>query len=364
MSLKIKVIYITEIPNPFQYEFTEGLKRHLGEQVTLNVVFENAAFEFRKHWRTPLFGEVLRKDGKKKHFRDILKKFNPDLILFTRYNSLTTFIGVNWCKKHSKPFYFGPHEIINPENSGFLKRSLKRLYYRYITSKSDGIATMGNQSIREISRNYRGVVINCPYTFSLQKLLDMRIPHYDDGVVFLYSGRLYDFRNPLLCITLFNIIKLRNPNKKLSLIISGDGPLKSKCLDLIEKNDLTENVIWLNDFRDWYDIHNLYSNAHVLLALQHYGTWGIIIQEAMAAGLAIISSNLIQAADNLIVNDYNGFLVNLNNSEILEKMQSYVDDPSLISLHGSRSKEIAKTVDLEKISLNYYNMIKSSFTKL
>jgi len=356
-----KVLFFTEIPSPFQYEFTNAISNLLEGKAELKVVFEKANKSFRTHWNTPNFGVVLDKQKKGKHFKSLLNEIDPDILVFTQYNSRYTFQGIRWANKNSKPYFLGPHEIIKPNDTYYLTRYAKHRYYKFMARNSKGVATMGNQAVRDISKIYKGPVVNIPYSFDLTRLLSMTPPPISNNneIIFLYSGRLYDFRNPILCIKAFAKVKVANPTKKLKLIISGTGPLEQECLDLIDQLKIKDNVTWMNDFKDWYEIHTLYSHAHVLLALQYYGTWGIIIQEAMAAGLGIISTNTIQAADNLIIDDYNGYLVTLNERQIIERMEKYINDPSLINKHGKRSKEIVKNLDSSNAGLKFLELIEA-----
>lgn len=356
-----KILYLTIIPNPFQYEFTNGVSKVLEGKAELIPVFEKANVSFRSHWGTQDFGIVLNEKNRRKHFGKILDEIKPDILIFTGYNSRLTLKGILWANRNKKDYYFGPHEIIRPNKTYLISRYLKHQYYRFLAKNCKGVATMGNQAIRDIANIYNGPIVNIPYSFDLGKLLAMNPPSLEENeLTFLFSGRLYDFRNPLLCIETFAKAKNKNPHKKIRLIISGTGPLEQDCLDLIEKRGITESVTWMNDFKNWYDIHNLYSHAHVLLALQFFGTWGLIIPEAMAAGLGIISTNTIQSADNLIINDYNGFLLTLNEEQILDKMQKYIDNPDLVNIHGNLSKQIVKTIDLGNSAKNFCKLIEPS----
>lgn len=353
-----KIVYLTIFPNPFQFEFTNAVKKGLGENAQFMVVYEKELPEFRKHWGNFKSGTTL---GKEISFTKYLNEENPDVLVFTMYNSKVTAEGIKWARKHGRDFYFGPHEVLRGDGVHPIVKYLKLLRYKYIARHAKGIMTMGNQSVRELSTmlpNKR--IISIPYSFDLSRLLSFKKETQPDELVFLMSGGLYDFRNPFLGIKIFHRLVNQNPDKRLKLLISGQGPLYDDCLSLIQKLQLTDHVDWKNDFEDWYDIHNIYKMADVLLALQKWGTWGIIIQEAMAAGLGIISTNTIQAADNLIINEHNGFLTTLHESDILQSMQKYVDNFSLADEHGKRNQVIAETVDVSRASSKFIDFVEEA----
>jgi glycosyltransferase involved in cell wall biosynthesis len=352
-----KVVYLTKIPNHFQRELVNGTNAALAGSVELQPVCEKSPPSFRQHWGNAEWGILLGPEQPKKKFSDLLDQLAPDGIVFTQYNSPITRAGLRWCSQHQVPFLLGPHEIIRP-------RSFYSDWWRYSrywkianASLCRAVITMGNESKRLLARGYKGQIFDIPYSFDHSHLFKMSPPSLDEGLIFLYSGRLFEFRNPLKAIRAFATIHHRNPSRKIRLIMSGEGPLLQACEQEIERLGIRDAVTWMNDFQDWYSIHEIYRSAHVLLALQHYGTWGIIIQEAMAAGLGIVATSTIQAADSLIINGYNGYLVTLNDDDILAAMQRYVDGGETCLVHGQRSKEIVRSVDLPSASAEFAKVI-------
>ena len=350
-----KIVYLTVFANPFQYEFTESVKKILCDRAEFEVVYEKKPPGFRKHWGEFNNGTIL---GEELKFRDYLEQENPDVLILTMYNSKKTVQAIKWAHKNNKTYYFGPHEVLRGDGVHPLVKQLKLLRYKYIAKGVAGIMTMGNQSVKELSTVLpQKRVISIPYSFSLERLLNFEKVTFEDELVFLLSGRLYDFRNPLLGIRIFGKLVHANPQKNIKLLISGTGPLYDHCLQLIDSMGISDRVSWKNDFADWYDIHNLYKHADVLLALQNYGTWGLIIQEAMAAGLGIVSTNTIQSADTNIISGYNGFLTTFNEETILDCMQKYVDDFQLCETHGQRNREAVQYMDVRIASKKFVDFI-------
>ena len=338
----------------------EATNRVLAGQVELVPVCEKTLPNFRQHWGGTGWGTILEGSRPSKHFTQLLNELAPDGLVLTQYNSAVTRVALRWSARNVVPFLLGPHEIIRPRNVVADWWRYHR-YWRIANSpQCRGVITMGNESRRLLAAGYRGPIFDIPYSFDHSRLLAMSTPSLDDGLVFLYSGRLYDFRNPLKAIRAFAKIRECNSSSKLKLVMSGEGPLLEACEQLIADLGIGESVTWMNDFEDWYAIHEIYGYADVLLALQHFGTWGIIIQEAMAAGLGIVATSSIQAADNLIINGYNGYLVSLNDEDILAAMQCYVDDAQLSKLHGQRSKEIVRCVDLPSASTRLANVVENN----
>jgi len=99
-----------------------------------------------------------------------------------------------------------------------------------------------------------------------------------------------------------------------SLVILGDGPGRTALEASISALDLSDRVL-LPGFRDYETLTFFYgladAFAHVSLAEQ----WGLVINEAAAAGLPLIVSRACGGAAELVVEDVNGYLVDPTNVE-------------------------------------------------
>lgn len=351
---KMKILYFTPIPSPFQIEFIKEINS-LSDDFQVKLVFSKPAPNDRLHWNAKFDGIVLQRRS-----ISIIKKLltdeNPDCLLISEYNSPFGLYVRFWALQNKKAFFVGPKEMFLPD--GLLKTYLKRLTFRLYVKRSGGIIAIGRQALLQFEKEYQGPIINIPYSFSLKNLLTTENEASQYDIRYLISGRLEDFRNPLMPIRCFAEVVKQNPGKKLLLVISGKGSLEQECIKLIDQLNIKNNVQWLNDFNDWYDIHTIYRKVDVLIAVQKHSGWGIIIQEAMASGLAIITSYNLAAANDLVINNYNGFIVQHNDSEnIINRMTAYLNNRELINLHGLRSKEIVETIDVKNTATEFIEFV-------
>lgn len=354
----LNVLYVTPIPTPFQIELVEYCNSISGKG-HISLIFLNESTQSRSHWNAKETGLTLPRN-KLRSFYMILKEKKPDLVIFGKYRSSLVLILIYRKLRYGSKFVLGPFEILQPTNK--LVMTLKRFLFRLLAFYSDGVLAVGKTAVEFYESLYDGSIVNIPYTFNLSELIaKKRVIKIDDGsLTFLFSGRLEAFRNPLGAIKSINTISGLYPELNLKLIISGQGSLYQECLDLITSFDLERKIIWKNDFENWYDIHNIYFDADILLAVQNYSGWGIIIQEAMAARMGIIASKRMMSAKDLIENDVNGFLINPNNeNEILEAMKRYIDDPKLISDHGLKNKSLIKEMDVSVIAKRLNDFIRN-----
>ena len=366
----MRILFNTVIPVPFVLDVMEEMAKLLSAEMVY--VFEKKSLKRRKQWNTAFDGIYLEENKDRTvSFVALLEEKLPDLVLFAHYRSDLTNAGIKWCKKNKVKYVIGPHEIIVPVNYlnpqilyrkgsflNYLIQELKYFTYKRVTKGASGVITMGNNSVKNISKIYNGPIANIPYSFNMDHLYENNCEKTEE-LIFLYSGQLIWNRNPVLCIESFAALVKNNPRKKLKLIISGKGTLDQTCRDTIDQLDIADRVEWITEFKDWYDIHTIYGKAHVLLALQTFSTWGLIIQEAMASGMSIISTYDMEGADNLIIHRYNGFLTTLDKRSILRYMQYYIDNEEVLKLHKERNREISRVMDSRYVAKELGDFITS-----
>ena len=120
-----------------------------------------------------------------------------------------------------------------------------------------------------------------------------------DNVVVLHVGRLAKEKNIDLVIASFQAIKLRLPSAKLVFV--GDGPMRKQ----LEKS--CPEAIFAG-IRKNEELAAHYASGDVFLFSSLTETFGNVVPEALASGLAVLSYD-IAAAKELITTEQNGVLV-------------------------------------------------------
>lgn len=156
-------------------------------------------------------------------------------------------------------------------------------------------------------------------------------------VNFIYVGRFSSEKNLLMLLTAFNEV-VRN-NKAAQLTLVGDGPEINKLKNYIASNQLEEKVLiksWTND------VATEMKSADVFcLASDHEG-WGMVLVEAAAAGLAVITTD-VGCAGEFIKNNENGIVVEVGNAEAYQQaVELFLDQPTLIEKYGKSAHTAAQ----------------------
>ena len=304
----------------------------------------------KSHWEGTQLNLGLT--AAKRELKSIVERQAFDAFIISSYSHKICWFAKTLARKMGIPFIVGPME--RPSPASFRWTWVRSKIIQRFLKDAAGIAVMGKRAHDDFGSVYQGLIADVPYSFDLSGMLAK--PTYresgpaDRPMRFLFSGRLVPFRDPMFAVRAFHAAKLAT-TIPIELAISGRGELEGEITSYIAKHHLESSVVYLNDFKDWYDLRNLYTFADVLLSLGRYSTWNLPIQEAMAAGLGIVATHTTEAANSLIIDQHNGFLVhhpdiNAAKNAILR----YVNDPTLVTTHSHRNREIVKLVDVVNVA--------------
>ena len=167
-----------------------------------------------------------------------------------------------------------------------------------------------------------------------------------DDVVALFVSRLAMEKNVGLAISAFRAIKLRLPTAKLVFV--GDGPMR-KQLEVSCPEAIFAGV------RKGEDLAAHYASGDVFLFPSLTETFGNVVPEALASGLAVLSYAKA-AAKELITTGQNGVLV--SPGEELEFINAAID----LATHLHKQQQIRQSAAASVAHLSW-DAIYSSFTE-
>lgn len=170
---------------------------------------------------------------------------------------------------------------------------------------------------------------------------------------FLYVGRLSPEKNPLALID-FALELKKNRNLKFRINVLGSGILLDNLQDLITKHHL-EQIVNLKGFNS--DIMPYFKNAHCLLLPSHWEGMPVVLIEAAATKLPIISTPVGSIPDFL--NDSNATICNLPqfSTNMLNVMNNYEISCQKAHLLYSELKEHFDIENVYKQHLKLYNSL-------
>ena len=158
-----------------------------------------------------------------------------------------------------------------------------------------------------------------------------------DHPVLLTVSRLAANKQPLALLEAFRMVRER---VRCSLLIVGSGELEGELRRAVEQRDIPDVVF--AGFVDRERIADVYAvaDAFVLFSRLHE-TWGLVVNEAMAASLPVVASDACGSATDLLRDGYNGFVVDRDDvGALADRLERLLVDGDLRQRMGRESREL------------------------
>ena len=167
----------------------------------------------------------------------------------------------------------------------------------------------------------------------------------------IFVGRLVKQKDPF---TFLKSIKLFSGTIKNFIVhILGDGELRKKMEDYVEKNDLTENIKFLG-WMSKDEIIDQYQSANLYVAPSTTEGMSMAVLESLSYGQYVITTPVGQNRE-LIKEHINGELMTVgNHHELFNMIQKYYEEKFLKNYLVP-----AKTMADLRIKYNWSNIVKS-----
>ena len=138
----------------------------------------------------------------------------------------------------------------------------------------------------------------------------------------------------------------------MKITLVGNGIEKENITNFIKNNNIKN--ITIKNVLNQKKLKKEYVNSDIFILPSRYEPWGLSINEAMASENLIIASKFVGSANDLVKNNYNGFI--FKNEKELSKILLYiVKNPKIINLFKKRSLKLIKKWDFK---LCLYNLKK------
>jgi UDP-glucose:(heptosyl)LPS alpha-1,3-glucosyltransferase len=128
------------------------------------------------------------------------------------------------------------------------------------------------------------------------------------------------------------------------LLVVGEGDTE-RYRKVADRVGVAGRVHWIGVSRD---VALLYELADLLVFPSSYEAFPLVVLEAAAAGLAILSTP-VNGVRELIRDGSNGFLISSEPEDIAERLRQLAADPALLSRLGRAAREAALEFSWERM---------------
>ena len=131
------------------------------------------------------------------------------------------------------------------------------------------------------------------------------------------------------------------------LVLVGDGPLKEELVRLRQQLGLQASVHFVG-FQQYDQLPVYYGLAEALVLPSVSETWGLVVNEAMAAGLPVLVSNLCGCAKDLVSEGLNGFSFDPRNANAIRDTMVHLSSNRCDrQAMGDRSRDLVRSWSVE-----------------
>ncbi|MFX1503918.1 MAG: glycosyltransferase [Promethearchaeota archaeon] len=297
----------------------------------------------------------------------LIKSISPDLIISFLEHTSFLMILIKFMFQIKIPLIACSHT--NPElafkgKKKYMNFLIQILYKSNLVNKiitvSKEIQNLfeNNYNIKKnkIKTIYNGINLN-----EIKELTKDNVNHKDlfensDLVKFISIGRLVELKGHKYLINAFSKVKEDLPNSKL--IIIGEGNSRKEIEKLIKQKNLVRDVFLFGLVENPY----IYlSKSDIFVLASKYEVFPMVLLEALACGLPIISTNCKTGPREILNNGQYGILAKVMDSDDLaDKMTNLAKDKGLREKYTKKSLERSRTFDINNISEEWFNLIDSN----
>jgi glycosyltransferase involved in cell wall biosynthesis len=246
---------------------------------------------------------------------DEMRRLRVAAMVINGYNDMTRLRVLRWCRRQGIPaFVRGDSNVLGDRLGSPSRAFIKRQVLARILSMSSGVMPMGELGQAYFERygadSRRCYWVPCEPDYDLfgvapdAALAELREAFHlvPKKRYLLYAGRLIPLKRVDLLLDAFAAIAADRP--EWDLLLAGEGELAGDLQRRVPP-ELADRVIWLG-LLNTEKMRAAYHLAHVVVLPSDYEAWGLVINEAMAAGCVVVSSDVVGAANELVVDGVSG----------------------------------------------------------
>jgi len=276
-----------------------------------------------------------------------IKKYQPDAILVFGW-AYHAHLKIIRYFSGKVPIYFrGDSTLLN--ELGGLKKALRYVFLKWVYKHINHAFYVGKNN-RNYYRAYRlkeSQLSFAPHAIDSNRFEAGRSNEAGElrssfgignkDILILYAGKFEPVKNVELLLSAF--ITLNRPG--VHLLLAGNGPNENDLKEQADKSSAAN--VHFTGFKNQTYMPVLYQAADLFCLPSKSETWGLSINEAMACGKAVLASDKVGCAADLIEDERNGAVfISDNVGSLVEKLQQLTKDKAQLAKLGQQSKQIIK----------------------
>jgi glycosyltransferase involved in cell wall biosynthesis len=342
----IKVAFLAVLPSPYQRDLFAALATrpeldvsvYYMEAETPDSPWPDAAL---RPFETILPGRCTTIRGARVHMNWPLPNFaGADFVVLNTFSSLTAQMLMRGPLRNKTWLFWG--EVLRPQPPGWRDLAQRRLLSPL--RHSAGIVAIGQRAQADYQRRYPQLPLFCiPYHCTLEAFL--ALPRRDQQTKpfrFFFCGQMIRRKGVDLLIEAFDRLVQLGLDVELGLV----GREADLPEFLTAASSAARERILYEGFKAPHELPKYFAMADAFVLPSRHDGWGVVVNQALGAGLPVITTDAVGAGLDLVEPQVNGLRCPAGNIERLENaMKILAEDPLLAAKWGevSRAKALGIT---------------------
>ncbi len=304
--MRIRVAFVSVLPSPYQRDLFGALANR--DEIALQVYYLERttpdspwpATRLRP-FESVLTGFCLQTGGVRTHFNAPPKLSDVDLVVLNSLMAATA----QWLMRvqlRNRKWVFWGEKLRG--NSGGIRRRLHSALCSALNGAT-AIAAVGARAKADYERRFPGTrIYNIPYHCDLERFraAAAAMRESSPAPTFLFCGQMIARKGIDRLLNAFNVLASEHPSVRL-LLVGREAELPS----LLEKLPLTvRDRVEYAGFQNPENLPGYFARTDVFVLPSRYDGWGVVVNQAIGAGLPILCSDEVGAGYDLVVHGVNG----------------------------------------------------------
>ncbi len=232
--------------------------------------------------------------------------------------------------------------VTEPANSIRLGHASYEMFQHFIIEER----AKADMDALALSKNWVGIKRDL-----IRKMARKHLAIPDQKKVILYVGQMIVRKG--IDIFLNAILKYCRDSNLLFIFVGGEVP--EFAISIFQQ--IPEDNIRVIPFLEHEELQYCYRASDMFVLPTREDIWGLVINEAMAFGLPVVTTDRCIAGLELVKNDFNGYIVSAGEILPLAEAIKMLLEGNKIEKFGRRSRKIIEDFTIEKMAESHLNIL-------
>jgi glycosyltransferase involved in cell wall biosynthesis len=342
-----RALFVTIVPSPYQRDLFGALAQR--DDIDLSVSYMEAESPDSPWPQRPLRpferimpGFWLPFGSARGHLNwDLPDVSKQDFVVLSSFTSLTGQYLMRGALRNKPWLFWGERLHATRGMRGVMQRSLAAPI-----ATASAIVGIGRAAEEDYQRRFPAIPhFNIPYHCDLVNFFAAE-PHVRSSgpLTFFFCGQMIERKGVDLLLLAFD--RLVSEHADVELLLVGREAVLPRFLSSV--SPAARARVRYEGFQDPEQLPRYFAKSDVFVIPSRYDGWGVVVNQAMAAGLPVITSSEVGAGLDLVETGRNGICVPASDVDALHRaMQTLAADPELARAWGQAARETARSLTPE-----------------